>query len=115
MISIDETFEEPNWLRYEEGLAGFCRLIRFDALGLGLSDPFASGVHPSIEGWAHDALAVLVDVGSERAVMLAPSGGTLPAFGWPPITPRESTPSFWSMARHESSVPRTTQSASPRS
>jgi class 3 adenylate cyclase len=79
MISIDETTEEPNWLRYEENLAGFCRLIRFDALGLGLSDPFPTGVGPSIEGWAEDALAVLSDAGSERAVVLAPSGGALPA------------------------------------
>ncbi|HWE66512.1 MAG TPA: adenylate/guanylate cyclase domain-containing protein [Acidimicrobiales bacterium] len=79
MISIDETVDEPNWLRYEESLAGFCRLIRFDALGLGLSDPFAAGVAPSIEGWARDALAVLADAGSERAVVLASSGGALPA------------------------------------
>jgi class 3 adenylate cyclase len=79
MISIDETTDEPNWLRYEEGLASFCRLIRFDALGLGLSDPFATGVAPSIEGWAEDALAVLADAGSERAVVLASSGGALPA------------------------------------
>ena len=39
MISIDETSDEPSWLRYEESLASFSRLIRFDALGLGLSDP----------------------------------------------------------------------------
>lgn len=79
MISIDETSEEPNWLRYEERLAGFCRLIRFDALGLGLSDPFPTGVGPSIEGWAEDALAVMDDAGSERAVVIGPSGGSLPA------------------------------------
>jgi class 3 adenylate cyclase len=79
MISIDETSEEPNWLRYEERLAGFCRLIRFDALGLGLSDPFPTGVGPSVEGWADDALAVLEHAGSERPVVLGPSGGSLPA------------------------------------
>ena len=43
MISIDETVDEPNWLRYTERVAGFCRLIRFDAGGLGLSDPLPSG------------------------------------------------------------------------
>jgi class 3 adenylate cyclase len=79
MISIDETVDEPNWLRYEESLAGFCRLIRFDALGLGLSDPFPTGVNPSISGWAQDALAVLDAAGSTRAVVLASSGGALPA------------------------------------
>jgi class 3 adenylate cyclase len=79
MISIDETSDEPNWLRYEESLAGFCRLIRFDALGLGLSDPLPTGWSPSIEGWARDALAVLDDAGGARPVVLASSGGTLPA------------------------------------
>jgi class 3 adenylate cyclase len=90
MISIDETSDEPNWLRYEESLAGFCRLIRFDAMGLGLSDPFPTGVSPSIEGWGEDALAVLADAGSEHAVVLAPSGGALPA--------------IWLAARHPERV-----------
>jgi class 3 adenylate cyclase len=79
MISIDETLDEPNWRRYEESLASFCRLIRFDAGGLGLSDPLPTGTEPSVERWAADALAVLAAAGSERAVVLASSGGTLPA------------------------------------
>ena len=33
MISIDETVDEPNWLRYTERVAEFSRLIRFDAGG----------------------------------------------------------------------------------
>jgi class 3 adenylate cyclase len=77
MISIDETSDEPSWLRYEESLASFSRLIRFDALGLGLSDPTAEA--PSIEAWAADAVAVLDDVGVEQADILASSGGSLPA------------------------------------
>jgi class 3 adenylate cyclase len=79
MISIDETTDEPNWHRYEESLAQFCRLIRFDALGLGLSDPMPGDVSPSIEGWARDALAVLDDAGSQCPAVLAPSGGAFPA------------------------------------
>ena len=43
MISIDETVDEPNWLRYTERVADFSRLIRFDAGGLGLSDPLPTG------------------------------------------------------------------------
>ena len=35
MISIDETVDEPSWLRYIERIADFSRLIRFDAAGLG--------------------------------------------------------------------------------
>jgi class 3 adenylate cyclase len=79
MISIDETADEPNWLRYTQRLAGFCRLIRFDAGGLGLSDPFPAGVSPSIEGWALDALAVMDAAESERAVLLASMGGAMGA------------------------------------
>jgi class 3 adenylate cyclase len=79
MISIDETFDEPSWLRYEESLASFCRLIRFDALGLGLSDPLPTETPPSIEAWAADALAVLDELGVAQADLVAPSGGSLPA------------------------------------
>jgi pimeloyl-ACP methyl ester carboxylesterase len=79
MISIDETFDEPSWLRYEESLSSFCRLIRFDALGLGLSDPMPTGVAPSMEAWAADALAVLDELGVEQADLVAPSGGSLAA------------------------------------
>jgi class 3 adenylate cyclase len=79
MISIDETFDEPNWLRYTERIADFCRLIRFDCGGLGLSDPLPPGVEPSIEGWGRDALAVMDAAGCERAVVLAPNGGAMAA------------------------------------
>jgi pimeloyl-ACP methyl ester carboxylesterase len=79
LISIDETADEPSWLRCEESLASFSRLIRFDALGLGLSDPLATGVAPSIEAWAADAVTVLEDVGVEQADVLASSGGSMPA------------------------------------
>jgi len=79
MISIDETVDEPNWHRYTERLAEFCRLIRFDAGGLGLSDPFAAGVSPSIEGWAGDALTVMDAAECEQAVLLASMGGAMGA------------------------------------
>jgi class 3 adenylate cyclase len=79
MISIDETVDEPNWLHYEESLASFCRLIRFDCGGLGLSDPLPSGKQFSIESWALDALAVMEAAGSQRAVVLTSSGGSMPA------------------------------------
>jgi class 3 adenylate cyclase len=79
MISIDETVDEPNWLRYTERIAEFSRLIRFDCGGLGLSDPLPSGVTPSIEGWGRDALAVMDAARCERAVVLASNGGTMAA------------------------------------
>jgi class 3 adenylate cyclase len=79
MISIDETVDEPNWLRYTERLAGFSRLVRFDPGSLGLSDPLGAGAEPSIESWALDALAVMDDAGCDRAAVLAPVGGAMPA------------------------------------
>jgi class 3 adenylate cyclase len=79
MISIDETVDEPNWLRYTERVADFSRLMRFDAGGLGLSDPLPTDTDPSIEGWGRDALAVMDAAGCDRAVVLASAGGTMPA------------------------------------
>jgi class 3 adenylate cyclase len=79
MISVDETVDEPNWNRYTERVASFGRLIRFDAAGLGLSDPLPAGTPPSIEGWGRDALAVMDDAGCESAVVLAPNAGAMPA------------------------------------
>jgi class 3 adenylate cyclase len=79
MISVDETIDEPNWLRYTERLAGFSRLVRFDAAGLGLSDPLPPGTVPSIEGWGRDALAVMDAVGFESPVVIGQLGGAMPA------------------------------------
>jgi class 3 adenylate cyclase len=79
MISIDETVDEPNWLRYTEGVAAFSRLLRFDAGGLGLSDPLPTGTEPSIEGWGRDGLAVMDAAGCDRAVVLASTGGAMAA------------------------------------
>jgi class 3 adenylate cyclase len=79
MISIDDTVDEPNWLRYTERVAEFSRLIRFDAGGLGLSDPLPTGTAPSIEGWGRDALAVMDAAGSARAVVLASTAGSMAA------------------------------------
>jgi class 3 adenylate cyclase len=79
MISIDETFDEPNWLRCEERLASFCRLIRFDAMGLGLSDPLPAGTAPSIASWADAALAVLDDLGCTEVAVIGTTGGSMAA------------------------------------
>jgi class 3 adenylate cyclase len=77
MISVDDTVDEPNWLGYTERVAAFSRLIRFDAGGLGLSDPLPAGRPPSVEVWADDALAVLDAAGCERAVVLCNTGGSM--------------------------------------
>ena len=88
MISIDETVDEPNWLRYTERVAEFSRLIRFDAGGLGLSDPLPAGTDPSIEGWGRDALG---RHGRGRAAS-APSCWPRPAAPCPPSGWRRTHP-----------------------
>ena len=79
MISIDETWTSPTGTATPSGWPAFSRLIRFDAGGLGLSDPLPAGTDPSIEGWGRDALAVLDAAGCESAVVLAPNAGAMPA------------------------------------
>ena len=72
MISIDETVDEPNWLRYTERIAEFSpadplRLRRPRALR-----PAARRApSPPSSGWGRDALAVMDAAGCERAVVLA--------------------------------------------
>jgi class 3 adenylate cyclase len=79
MISIDETEDEPSWLHFTQGIADFCRLLRFDTAGLGLSDPLPTGSEPTIEGWGRDGLAVMDAGGVGRATLLAAGAGTMPA------------------------------------
>jgi class 3 adenylate cyclase len=50
-------------------LASFCRVIRFDKRGVGLSDPVPIKDLPSLEEWSTDVLAVMDAVGSEQAVV----------------------------------------------
>jgi len=94
MISIDETDNEPSWLRYTERLAGFSRLIRFDHRGTGLSDPLTLTDQPILEAGAKDMLALLDACGSERAVVVA-NGCVLK--GWTQRQPR--TPVMVSSSR----------------
>ena len=54
------------------------RLIFFDQPGTGVSDPVTPGALPTLEQWADSITAVLDDLGSREAVLLA-HGGALPA------------------------------------
>ena len=53
-ISIDESSEEPHWERYIGRLSSFCRLIRFDIRGVGLSDPLPPASAPTLEQMMED-------------------------------------------------------------
>jgi len=75
MVSIDARGDEPHWSRFEQRLASFSRLIRFDPGGLGLSDPLDPSVPMTLEGWAQDAEAVLDAAGSARAALFGSGTG----------------------------------------
>ena len=55
------------------------RLIFFDQPGTGASDPVTPGALPTLEQWADSITAVLDDLGSREAVLLASIGAFAPA------------------------------------
>ena len=71
-IPIDCVDDEPSLARFHRRLASFCRLLRFDRRGVGLSDRGSASAPPTTEQWVQDAVAMLDAVGSERATVLAP-------------------------------------------
>ena len=79
-ISIDEAADQPRWRRYTERLAACGRLLRFDPAGIGLSDPPLDLDELNFDAWAADAVAVMDEVGSTRAVLLAAGGSAFPAY-----------------------------------
>jgi class 3 adenylate cyclase len=68
---------EPHWSRFDSRLASFSRLIRYDPVGIGLSDPLSGGAVPELDGWMDDALAVLDALGSSRAALFGVGTGAL--------------------------------------
>ena len=70
---LDHSWEEPSFARCLHRLASFCRLIRFDKRGTGLSDREA-GI-PSLEQRMDDIRAVMDSAGSRRAAILGISEG----------------------------------------
>jgi class 3 adenylate cyclase len=78
---VELAWEIPSVARVFRGLASFCRLIRFDERGYGLSDPLSRADEPSLEERAEELLAVLDAVGSEQGAVVANhSGGLLAIF-----------------------------------
>lgn len=69
--SVDVEWEHPDVAHFLNHIAGFSRLISFDARGTGASDPLASMDQFGWETWAEDTTAVLDAVGSERAAVFA--------------------------------------------
>jgi pimeloyl-ACP methyl ester carboxylesterase len=53
----------------------FCRLIVFDRRGTGISDPLPPDPLPPWESYAQELAAVLGEVGTKRAALLAHDAG----------------------------------------
>lgn len=72
LIPIDCVDLEPSMYRFHRRLASFCRVIRFDQRGIGLSSRVPSLDMLGPESWAQDALAVMNAVGCDKATIFAP-------------------------------------------
>jgi pimeloyl-ACP methyl ester carboxylesterase/class 3 adenylate cyclase len=70
---LELQFEDPRQVRFFERLGCFCRLIRFDKRGMGLSDRV--GGIPTLEERMDDVRAVMDAVGSTQAALLGVSEG----------------------------------------
>ncbi len=79
-ITNCEVFPElPSIRRWAEAMTSLGRLIFFDQPGTGASDPVTADEMPNMEQWADSITAVLDDLGSREAVILAIDGSFAPA------------------------------------
>jgi len=69
--------ELPSIQGWIEAMTSLGRLIFLDQPGTGASDPVTPGAPPTLEQWADSINAVLDDLGSREAVLLASAGGAL--------------------------------------
>jgi pimeloyl-ACP methyl ester carboxylesterase len=75
-----ELFPElPSTQGWVEAMTSLGRLIFFDQPGTGASDPVATGALPTLEQWADSITAVLDDLGSREAILVAIAGPFAPA------------------------------------
>jgi class 3 adenylate cyclase len=70
---VDLLWGDPGWASFVGELASFARVVLYDKLGTGLSDPVDEV--PTLESRADDLRAVLDAAGSDRAALLGFSEG----------------------------------------
>jgi class 3 adenylate cyclase len=69
----------PSMRGWIEALTSLGRLVLFDQPGTGASDPIAPDALPTLEQWSDSITAVLDDLGSREAVLIAVAGAFAPA------------------------------------
>jgi len=77
LISIDSIAAEPSMNRFHERLASFCRVIRLDHRGTGLSSRVPSIDEIGPQFWAEDAIAVMDAVGCSKATIFISGFGSM--------------------------------------
>lgn len=73
--NIDNYWDEPTAARYLDRLASFSRVILFDKLGTGISDPVPLDDMPPMDRWMEDILTVMDAADSEDAVIVGDTEG----------------------------------------
>ena len=71
--------ELPSVQGWVEAMTSLGRLIYFDQPGTGASDPVTPDALPTLEQWADSITAVLDDLGSREAVLVASNAAFAPA------------------------------------
>lgn len=69
-VPIDSIDSEPSMYRFYRRLSSFCRVIRFDHRGMGMSSRIGSADTVTPSCWAEDAVTVMDAVGCERVAVL---------------------------------------------
>lgn len=69
-VPIDSIDSEPAMYRFYRRLSAFCRVIRFDQRGMGMSSRIGSADTITPSCWAEDAITVLNALGCERVAVL---------------------------------------------
>jgi class 3 adenylate cyclase len=83
--------ENPSIQGWVEAMTSLGRLIFFDQPGTGASDPITPGALPTLEQWADSLTAVLDDLGSSEAVLLAIAGAFAPGVLFAATHPSRTT------------------------
>ncbi|HEY0999824.1 MAG TPA: alpha/beta hydrolase [Streptosporangiaceae bacterium] len=70
---LEIQWRDPGYRRFVRSLSSFCRLVRFDKRGTGLSDPVAEP--PTLEQRVEDLIAVISSAKCQRPFVLGFSDG----------------------------------------
>jgi tetratricopeptide (TPR) repeat protein len=80
---LEVQWRDPSYRRFVRSLSSFCRLVRFDKRGTGLSDPVAEP--PTLDQRMADLRAVISAARCRRPVVLGYSEGDRSPLPWPPL------------------------------